>query len=105
VRRVANPLLDLGLMMKEPTGDALDPLLRSFVPDKLSPARFRRRGGKTWSRSRGQGQGWGGLVMERASSSFSLGRQAPVRRRTLIPSTLLRGTPRAEALRSFYILV
>ena len=35
----------------------------------------------------------------------SLGRQAPARRRTLIPSTLLRGTPRAEALRSFYILV
>jgi hypothetical protein len=44
---------------------------------------------------RGQGQGWGGLVMERAS--FSLGRQAPARRRTLIPSTLLRGTPREEA--------
>ena len=35
----------------------------------------------------------------------SLGRQAPARRRTLIPSTLLRGTPRAAALRSFYILV
>jgi len=33
--------------------------------------------------------------MKRAS--FSLGRQAPARRRTLIPSTLLRGTPRAEA--------
>ena len=45
----------------------------------------------------GQGRGWGGLVMERAS--FSLGRQAPARRRTLIPSTLLRGTPRAGALR------
>jgi hypothetical protein len=40
------------------------------------------------------------LVMERAS--FSLGRQAPARRRTLIPSTLLRGTPRAAALRSPY---
>ena len=50
---------------------------------------------------RGQGQGWGGLVMERAS--FSLGRQAPARRRTLIPSNLMRGTPRAEASRSFYI--
>ena len=42
----------------------------------------------------GQGQGWGGLVMKRAS--FSLGRQALAHRRTLIPSTLLRGTPRAE---------
>jgi hypothetical protein len=40
------------------------------------------------------------LVMERAS--LSLGRQAPARRRTLIPSTLSRGTPRAAALRSFY---
>ena len=41
------------------------------------------------------------LVMERAS--FSLGRQTPVRRSTLIPSIPLRGTPRAAALRSFYI--
>jgi len=41
------------------------------------------------------------LVMERAS--FSLGRQTPARRSTLIPSTPLRGTPRAAALRSFYI--
>jgi len=41
------------------------------------------------------------LVMERAS--FSLRRQTPARRSTLIPSTLLRGTPRAAALRSFYI--
>jgi len=29
--------------------------------------------------------------------------EAPARRRTLTPSTLLRGTPRAAALRSFYI--
>ena len=46
------------------------------------------------------------LVMERAS--FSLGRQTPARRSTLIPSTSLmgrerEGTPRAAALRSFYI--
>jgi hypothetical protein len=41
------------------------------------------------------------LVMERAS--FSLGRQTPARRSTLIPSAPLRGTPRAAALRSFYI--
>jgi hypothetical protein len=41
------------------------------------------------------------LVMERAS--FSLGRQTPARRSTLIPSTPLRGTPRAAALRLFYI--
>jgi hypothetical protein len=40
------------------------------------------------------------LVMERAS--FSLGRQTPARRSTLIPSTSLRGTRRAAALRSFY---
>ena len=33
------------------------------------------------------------LVMERAS--FSPGRRAPARRRTLTPSTLLRGTPGA----------
>ena len=39
--------------------------------------------------------------MERAS--LSPGRRAPARRRTLIPSTLLRGTPGADALRSFYI--
>ena len=41
------------------------------------------------------------LVMERAS--FSLERQTPARRSTLILSTPLRGTPRAAALRSFYI--
>jgi hypothetical protein len=52
---------------------------------------------------RGQGQCWGEarLVMERAS--FSLGWQTPARRSTLIPSTPLRGTPRAADLRSFYI--
>jgi len=38
-------------------------------------------------------------------ASFSLGRQSPARKRTLIPSILLRGTQgrRVEALRSFYI--
>jgi hypothetical protein len=41
------------------------------------------------------------MVMERAS--FSLGQQTPARRSTLIPSTPLRGTPRAATLRSFYI--
>ena len=41
------------------------------------------------------------LVMERAS--FSLEKQTPARRSTLIPSTPVRGTPRGEALRSFYI--
>jgi hypothetical protein len=40
------------------------------------------------------------LVMDRAR--FSLGRQTPARRSTLIPSTPLRGIPRAAALRSFY---
>ncbi len=35
----------------------------------------------------------------------SIGRRDPASRRTLTPSTLLRGTPRAEALRSFCILV
>ena len=43
-----------------------------------------------------------GLVMDRAT--FSLGRQAPACRRTLIPSTLMRGTPRAAGLRSLYFL-
>jgi len=40
-------------------------------------------------------------VKERASSS--LGRQALARTSTLTPSTLLRGTPRAAALRSVYV--
>ena len=40
-------------------------------------------------------------MMERAR--FFLGRKAPAIKRTLIPSTLSRGTPRAAALRSFYI--
>ena len=40
-------------------------------------------------------------VMERAS--FSLGRQTPAPRSTLIPSNPLQGTPRASALRSFYL--
>jgi hypothetical protein len=75
------------------------------------PRRARASKSKAWSES-----GWGGLVkravvvswtkrcqsMERASSS--LGQQAPARTSTLIPSTPLRGTPRAEALRSFYVI-
>jgi hypothetical protein len=36
---------------------------------------------------------------------FSLGRQAPARRRTLIPSTLLRGTPRASQQKFAMILM
>jgi hypothetical protein len=42
------------------------------------------------------------LVMERAS--FSLGRQTPAHRSTLIPSTPLRGAPRAAALLVLYSL-
>jgi hypothetical protein len=69
--------------------------------NRLHPSTSFRWGAKNGKHRRLQS--WGGLVMERAS--FSLGRQAPARRRTLIPSTLLRGTPRAEALHSFYVLV
>jgi len=79
---------DCFFLSSESQEERLRGLLFSGVVKKRAEAR------------RGQGQGWGGLVMECAS--FSLGRQAPARKRTLIPSTLLRGTPRAESLRSFY---
>ena len=93
-----------GMEQVPPGEDAVKGVLVNLIEGNWSSLRRQRAERKQAHEARhGQGQGWGGLVMERAS--FSLGQQAPARRRTLIPSTLLRGTPRAAALRSFYMFV